>query len=233
MPTPVDKVPVTWLEFLEATPPACRRTSTEKPERTHAPSASSLATCGATTTLTFDNDIRSTLLADHTRDWLATQKIEIIPEEDYTQPLHNEQGVAELYVHTVLSRVKQALDILLADLLKHKDLAKAKYCFNIRPQQGSPTRSNNTRCDHFLVLEHYDGIAEDTPPPKSIIWRDPKKIAEMLQARVEWESDISDMKGEAPAYPCLVLCVVEEKAQRAARERLPPRLSNDCCALVE
>ncbi|KAJ6571035.1 hypothetical protein B0H10DRAFT_1964467 [Mycena sp. CBHHK59/15] len=163
----------------------------------------------------------------------------IIPEEDYIQPLLNEQAVAyvppkllsvrqtlslnfrEVYFKTVLAPVKQALEMLLEKLLTRVDLAKAGYFFNIRPQQGSPSKDNRTRCDHYLVLEHKDGIDKNgdaDAPHKIILWRDPQRFANMLKERVKWEADPSSNAGAAPEYPCLVLCMIEEKKPNVIRE---------------
>jgi hypothetical protein len=65
-----------------------------------------------------------------------------------------------------------------------------------------------------LVLEHKDGIDKNgdaDAPRKIILWRDPQRFAKMLKERVKWEADSSPTKGAAPEYPCLVLCVIEEK----------------------
>jgi hypothetical protein len=221
MPISVTKPSVKWLEYLKTVPPACPHkplpdNSKQPPkkldiERTHPPSSSSLAACDATTTLTRSTNILTNFVANNVSQWLAADETRIIPEEDYIQPLLNEQAVAyvlhkassmrqtsspncrEVYFKTVLAPVKQALEMLLEELLTREDLAKAGYFFNIRPQQGSPTKdsmslplpferlllmlkSDRTRCDHYLVLEHKDGINKNgnaDAPRKSILWRDP------------------------------------------------------------
>ncbi|KAJ7804724.1 hypothetical protein B0H14DRAFT_2883033 [Mycena olivaceomarginata] len=215
MPVSVTKPSVKWLNYLETVPPACPHKPLPdklKPrpklldiERTHPPSSTSLKACSARTTLTRSTNILSNFIANNVAQWLAADDARIIPEEDYIQPLLNEQAVAEVYFKTVLAPVKQALEMLLENLLKRDDLAKA----------------GRTRCDHYLVLEHTDGIDKNDKadaPPKRIVWRDPTLFAKMLKERVEWESDFSRTKGEAPEYPCLVLCVIEEKKPNVIRE---------------
>ncbi|KAJ7505696.1 hypothetical protein B0H11DRAFT_1904287 [Mycena galericulata] len=222
MPVSVDKPSVKWLEYLRTFPPPCphiplpdkftkQRSHILDIERTHAPSSSSLKACDADTTLTRSTHILTKYVDNSVVLWLAADESRIIPEDDYIQPLLNEQAVAEVYFKTILAPVKQALEVLLEPLLARADLAKAGYIFNIRPQQGSPTK----------VLEHKDGIDKDSKadaPPKRILWRDPTKFSEMLNERVKWESNTSPMKGAAPEYPRLVLCVIEEKKPNVIRE---------------
>ncbi|KAJ7502170.1 hypothetical protein B0H11DRAFT_1989796 [Mycena galericulata] len=231
MPVSVTKPPIKWLEYLESVPPPCPHkplpdNSKQPPkwleiERTHPPSSSSLAACDAETTLTRSTNILTNFVANNVNLWLAADETRIIPEEDYIQPLLNEQAVAEVYSKTVLAPVKQALEMLLEKLLTREDIAKVGYFFNIRPQQGSPTKDNRTRCDHYFVLEHKDGIdknGDGDAPRKIILWRDPQRFARMLEERVKWEADSSPTKGAAPEYLCLVLCVIEEKKPNVIRE---------------
>ncbi|KAJ7729633.1 hypothetical protein B0H14DRAFT_2640385 [Mycena olivaceomarginata] len=251
MPVSVTKPSIKWLEYLETIPPPCPHKplpdnlkSKQPPrmldiERTHSPSSSSLAACGAETALTRSNHILTKFVANNVNLWLAGDETRIIPEEDYYQPLLNEQAVAyvptkvlsvpqtlsvdfrEVYFKTVLAPVKQALEMLLKQLLTREDLTKAGYFFNIRQQQGSPTKDNRTRCDHYLVLEHKDGIDKNgdaDAPRKIVLWRDPQRFAKMLKERVKWEADPTPTTGAAPEYPSLVLCVIEEKKPNVIRE---------------
>ncbi|KAJ7852898.1 hypothetical protein B0H14DRAFT_2580661 [Mycena olivaceomarginata] len=165
---------------------------TESPdvEATHESSNTTTRICGALTTLVRSHQLIETKLKKHIESTLKT--------DDYTQPLYNEQAVAELYFKNVLAPTKQALDTLLARLLKRADLKEAGYFFNLRPQQLSPSG----------VLEHMDKAAEGPTwaPPKKIIWQSPADFVTMLEKCNNW-----DGVGDAPDYPRLVLCVIEEK----------------------
>ncbi|KAJ7355720.1 hypothetical protein DFH08DRAFT_853302 [Mycena albidolilacea] len=223
MPIIPSKTPVKWLDYLESALPECPRDPIPGPikkkkktkltiGRTHSPSSSSLAACGAATTLRQTNNILPRFLEGDIRTFFTENAPLIIPEDDYVQPLLNEQAVAEVYFKAVLVPVKDALQTLLAPLLKRADLAKARYFFNIRPQQPSAT-GDLTRCDHFLVLEHMDGIDPDDKikaPPTDVFWQSPEEFTDMLKARQQWEQSHA-AQDPVPEYPRLVLGVIEEK----------------------
>ncbi|KAJ7891735.1 hypothetical protein B0H13DRAFT_1887052 [Mycena leptocephala] len=148
-------------------------------------------------------------------------------EDDCTQPLYNEQAVAydfyapELYFKNVIAPTKQGLDTVLKPLLNRPDLKKAGYFFNVSPiswelaQIANGQGKDRTRCDHYLVLEHMDKVTEDPTwaPPKDIVWQSPDDFRRMLAERNDWDGDEED--SEAPAYPRLVLAVIEEKKPNA------------------
>jgi hypothetical protein len=70
--------------------------------RTHSPSSSSLAACGAATTLIQMNNILPRFLEGDIRAFFTESPPLIIPEDDYIQPLLNEQAVAYVLPTTVL-----------------------------------------------------------------------------------------------------------------------------------
>ncbi|KAJ6622193.1 hypothetical protein B0H10DRAFT_2014695 [Mycena sp. CBHHK59/15] len=224
MPIMPSKTAVKWLDYLESALPKCPHDPLPSPvskkkkkktltiSRTHSPSSSSLAACGAATSLTQTNNILPRYLEGNIRAFFTENAPLIIPEDDYIQPLLNEQAVAEVFFKVVLAPVRDALQTLLAPLLKRADLAKARFFFNIRPQQPSAT-GDLTRCDHFLVLEHMDSIGPDDKikaPPTDVFWQSPEEFADMLKARQQWEESHA-AQDPAPEYPRLVLGVIEEK----------------------
>ncbi|KAJ7648187.1 hypothetical protein DFH06DRAFT_1135632 [Mycena polygramma] len=210
-------------------------------QTTHPSSAASLLACDGPTSLKASHHLVGQKTQSTDRDVIVEGNYmqagiddflnragTVIAEDPYTQPLYNEQGVAyvastiffrystlscrELYFRAVLAPVQEALQTILKPLLERKDLAGPGYFFNIRQQQSSAT-GDRTRCDHYLVLEHLDGISsgqrEVIAPQKQIVWSFPATFASRLKARVEWEN--GNKLTERPDYPRLVLCVIEEK----------------------
>ncbi|KAJ7136308.1 hypothetical protein C8R43DRAFT_955785 [Mycena crocata] len=146
---------------------------------------------------------------DSPRKFLEKQA-RILVEEDYVQPLLNEQGVADF--KNVLAPVKQVLEELILPLLqKDKDIMGAGYSFNIRPQQ-MPVKSQS-RPDHFIVFEHMDGIpnGKGYAPPSRPEWSTPADFATQLAARTAWDREYPNGDGPSkrPEYPRLVLYSVD------------------------
>ncbi|KAJ7891449.1 hypothetical protein B0H13DRAFT_1887220 [Mycena leptocephala] len=208
MPVPIDSPHTTWLEYLNGKVPECPHTlpgsDPKLIEQTHDAGKSSLAACGGKTQFTSSSQILSGVAG---LDEVLKKAPAIVAEEPYTQPLHNEQAVAEVFFKNILTPVGEALHTFLKQMFKG-DLEEVGYFFNIRPQQCSPT-GDRTRSDHYLVLEHMEGIAAREAPHKQMIWETPDEFKKMLAARRTWNK--SNLVGPPPKYPRLVLCVIEEE----------------------
>jgi hypothetical protein len=177
MPIPVGTPPIKWWDYLQKDLPSCPYNplddakSTTDVRKTHPPSRASLAACSGKTILVSTSGIINRFLARDIHalfDGLEGDCQLIIPEEDYIQPLLNEQGVAyvpsqlrsghmpdwgssEVFFMNVLVPVKDALQTLLKPLLERKDMAEPRYFFNIRQQQYSPTKGKS-----FVDISTYD-----------------------------------------------------------------------------
>ncbi|KAJ7182421.1 hypothetical protein C8R43DRAFT_940578 [Mycena crocata] len=222
MPVWTTEEPTTWSDYMALEPPPCPYkplgTTTLNIPDTHEAGASSLAACSAPTL------IKKSQTMFH-RDLLTAMRIllnrseEIIVQKDHIQPLFNEQAVAEVYFTNVISPVMDALTkVLLPILMGSAELSEAKYFFNVRPQQvsssGGQQTIDRTRCDHFLVFEHMEGVpaGPDNAPPKDIKWQSMDEFRVALEARKKWNADYPNRDGpDKPAYPRLVLCIIEEK----------------------
>ncbi|KAJ6452309.1 hypothetical protein C8R47DRAFT_1258216 [Mycena vitilis] len=222
MPISPDSPTITWHKYLIRPLLPCRYVYSDNPkltpdaldvplEATHKSSASAMFARDTTIETTGRIIDRYITRLDK---FLEDEKKEMMVEPDYTQTLYSEQAVAEVYFKNVLVPVKQALQELFNPALQREDLVGAKYFFNIRPQQMSST-GDRSRCDHYLVLEHMDGVIPDRAthgPPKQVEWQKPEAFMAMLEARQKWEkTNAADKRNEiAPEYP-RVLCVIEEK----------------------
>jgi hypothetical protein len=70
-------------------------------------------------------------------------------------------------------------------------------------------------------MDGIDLTDKTTAPDRRVVWQSPKEFATMLQTRIAWErshpnATTADRKN-APKYPRLVLCVIEEKVSRLLR----------------
>ncbi|KAJ7199625.1 hypothetical protein GGX14DRAFT_401228 [Mycena pura] len=213
MPVSVNKPSVKWLDYLQTVPPDCPHKpppneSAPPPkkhsdiERTHPPSSSSLRACDAATILTRSNTILTNFLANNVAQWLAADETRIIPEDDYIQPLLNEQAVAYGSVfHDCPGTGQASIGNAFRGTVDKRRSGKGGLFF-------LTFALNNLKRRRLKINDKADA------PPKSVIWRDPTRFAEMLKERVKWESDTSRTTQKAPDYPCLVLCVIEEKNGR-------------------
>ncbi|KAJ7441286.1 hypothetical protein B0H11DRAFT_2204826 [Mycena galericulata] len=224
MPSIANTPSTTWFSYMkDPMPPLPYRPVGDeiKTETTHPAGQSSMAACGAATTLKASRTIIPRELEGCIERFVKNSE-PIIAEKNYGQPLYNEQGVAEVYFKNVIVPVKEALDILLLQMLEKKELKQAGYFFNIRQQQSSPS-GDRTRSDHYLVLEHMDGVQElpdnsNAPQKQKIVWRTPKIFAKMFTERKEWEA-APTKTGQAPEYPRMVLCIIEEKKPNVIVEK--------------
>ncbi|KAJ6560737.1 hypothetical protein B0H10DRAFT_2240324 [Mycena sp. CBHHK59/15] len=162
MPIAQNKPATNWLDYLNHPLPTCRTRPVQlgsdgRPvdsndndlEETHGPGKTLTSACGLPTTIRKSVSVLTCDITSNIARFLKG-KGGIIAEEDYIQPL-------EVFFKDILAPVKAALDTLLGPMLKKGDLQAGGYFFNIRPQQSSYT-GDGTRCDHYLVLEHMDGI---------------------------------------------------------------------------
>jgi hypothetical protein len=102
MPVKVGTAPIRWLEYLQKDLPTCPykpsdvNMSATEVRKTHEPSRASLAACSGKTKLHSTSGIIDRFLARDINAFFAGLEGDsglIIPEEDHTQPLFNEQGV--------------------------------------------------------------------------------------------------------------------------------------------
>ncbi|KAJ6596005.1 hypothetical protein B0H10DRAFT_1960259 [Mycena sp. CBHHK59/15] len=169
MPIAQNKPATNWLDYLNHPLLTCHTrpvqlgsdghpvdSNDDDLEETHGLGKTSTSACGLPTTIRKSVSVLTRDITSNITRFLKG-KGGIIAEEDYIQPLYNEQAVAEVFFKNVLAPVKAALDTLLEPMLKKGDLQAGGYFFNIRLQQSSYT-GDGTRCDHYLVLEHMDGI---------------------------------------------------------------------------
>ncbi|KAJ6613183.1 hypothetical protein B0H10DRAFT_2192107 [Mycena sp. CBHHK59/15] len=181
-----------WLDYLNQPLEPCRYKQSnylEVPMGTHTAGKTTMLVCGLGTDLTASQAIIDRITTGHIDRLIRTSGL-IIPEDQHTQPLLNEQSVAEMYFSNVLVPVKSALDTMFAPLL----------------EKAATTTDVFIWCDHYLVLEHLHKInGALVVPPLRITWQSPEEFKQALKLRV------TSKPGQEVPYLRLVLCVIEEK----------------------
>ncbi|KAJ7479457.1 hypothetical protein B0H11DRAFT_2233895 [Mycena galericulata] len=213
MPSLANTPSTTWLRYMTDPMPSLpyRPVGEEiKTETTHPAGQSSMAACGAATTLKASRTILPRGLEDSIERFVKNSE-PIIAEKNYGQPLYNEQGVAEVYFKNVIVPVKEALDILLDDI-------SSTFANNRAPRPEivlDPTTTSSwniwTECKNYLTIQM-------RRKNKELFGTHQRYSRRCLLIEKKWEA-APTKTGKAPEYPRMVLCIIEEKKPNVIVEK--------------